>query len=194
LADIKKVIQEILREELARLGIMPQLSFSVPDNHVESNIKTETDIQEDIQEDDLMDIDMLESAMDLLAVEGKVNDITAQVLLDPCANISFIHTDLIPDLKLEIDTNKTHKLSGASGGMGWNRSLGTVRSAKIELAPGCIIEEDLAVVKYKHKEIGLSRACLKRYNYDIHESREHVALTCNGKNFFIPIVPDKNRT
>jgi hypothetical protein len=69
-----------------------------------------------------------------------------------------------------------------------------VKGVTIELAPDCTISENLAVLgEYKHWEIGLSRACLKRYNYDIHESREHIVLTCDGKNVFIPIVPDVNR-
>jgi hypothetical protein len=41
----------------------------------------------------------------------------------------------------------------------------------INLAPDCTIEKDPAVLsKYKHREIGLSRACLKKYNYNVHES------------------------
>src|SRR5436305_517526 len=54
-------------------------------------------------------------------------------------------------------------------------------------------KEDMAIVDYSHQEMGLSRPCLRRYNYDVLESREHIPLTCNGKNFFIPIVPDKIR-
>ncbi|GBC28781.2 hypothetical protein GLOIN_2v1781358 [Rhizophagus irregularis DAOM 181602=DAOM 197198] len=46
---------------------------------------------------------------------------------------------------------------------------------------------------FRNREVGLSRTCLKRYNYDVHESREHIAFTCDGKNVFIPIVPDANR-
>jgi len=41
----------------------------------------------------------------------------------------------------------------------------------IELLPECIIKEDLVVLNgYKYQEIELSRTCLKKYNYDIHES------------------------
>jgi len=92
---------------------------------------------------------------------------------------------------MEIDTSKVHKLSGASG---IKKTLGVIKNVLIELAPECIIKEDLVVIDYPYQEIGLSRACLKRYNYDIHESRNHIALTCDGKDFFIPIVPDKNRS
>ncbi|GET54503.1 hypothetical protein GLOIN_2v1781358 [Rhizophagus irregularis DAOM 181602=DAOM 197198] len=69
-----------------------------------------------------------------------------------------------------------------------------VKGVTIKLTPDYAITEDLAVLSgYKHREIGLSRMCLKRYNYDVHESREHIAFTCDGKNVFIPIVPDANR-
>ena len=63
------------------------------------------------------------------------------------------------------------------------------------LAPGCAIKTDFAIIiDYPIREIILGRPTLKhRYNYDLFESREHVAITCNGKNFFIPIVPDINR-
>ena len=92
---------------------------------------------------------------------------------------------------LKFDASVIHNLTGASG---TEKSLGVAKSVLIELAPGCVIEEDLVGVNYPYREIGLSRTCLRRYNYDVHESRDHIALTCNGKNFFIPIVPDVNRT
>ncbi|GET58607.1 hypothetical protein GLOIN_2v1781358 [Rhizophagus irregularis DAOM 181602=DAOM 197198] len=75
-----------------------------------------------------------------------------------------------------------------------NATFGMVKGVLIKLTPDYAITEDLAVLDgYKHREIGLSRTCLKRYNYDVHESREHIAFTCDGKNVFIPIVPDANR-
>ncbi|GET66501.1 hypothetical protein GLOIN_2v1781358 [Rhizophagus irregularis DAOM 181602=DAOM 197198] len=70
------------------------------------------------------------------------------------------------ELGLDIDKSITHNISGAPGS---GRTFGM------------------------HREIGLSRTCLKRYNYDVHESREHIAFTCNEKNVFIPIVSDVNR-
>jgi hypothetical protein len=49
-----------------------------------------------------------------------------------------------------------------------------VKGVSINLTPDCTIEENLAVLsEYKHREIGLNRACLKRYNYDVYESQEH---------------------
>ena len=76
---------------------------------------------------------------------------------------------------------------------GENRSLGTT-NASIKLASGCVIEiEPIVIDDYPIREIILGRSTLRRYNYDLHESRKHMVITCNEKNFFIPIVPDKNR-
>ncbi|GBC35461.2 hypothetical protein GLOIN_2v1790588 [Rhizophagus irregularis DAOM 181602=DAOM 197198] len=124
--------------------------------------------EEDIREDDPMDIDIarLENTKDLLALDGKVNEIAIQCLADTCANASFIQREAAEELGLDIDKSITHNISGAPGS---GRTFGM------------------------HREIGLSRTCLKRYNYDVHESREHIALTCNEKNVFIPIVSDVNR-
>ena len=139
-----------------------------------------------------MDIDLvrLENAKDLLAMEGRVEGNAVQILADTCANLSWIPKFLAEELGMEIDISRTHKINGVSGE---KRSLGVAKDALLELQTGCIIKENLAVVNYPHREIGLSRTCLRHYNYDIHESREHIALTCNEKNFFIPIVPDKIR-
>ncbi|GET62505.1 hypothetical protein GLOIN_2v1790588 [Rhizophagus irregularis DAOM 181602=DAOM 197198] len=124
--------------------------------------------EEDIREDDPMDIDIarLENTKDLLALDGKVNGIAIQCLADTCANASFIQREAAEELGLDIDKSITHNISGAPGS---GRTFGM------------------------HREIGLSQTCLKRYNYDVHESREHIALTCNEKNVFIPIVSDVNR-
>ncbi|GET66464.1 hypothetical protein GLOIN_2v1790588 [Rhizophagus irregularis DAOM 181602=DAOM 197198] len=126
----------------------------------------EEEQEEDIREYDPMDIDIarLENTKDLLALDGEVNGIAIQCLADTCANASFIQREAAEELGLDIDKSITYNISGAPG---------TGRTFAWE--------------------IGLSRTCLKRYNYDVHESREHVALTCDGKNVFIPIVPDVNR-
>ncbi|GET54512.1 hypothetical protein GLOIN_2v1790588 [Rhizophagus irregularis DAOM 181602=DAOM 197198] len=124
--------------------------------------------EENIREDDPMDIDIarLENTKDLLALDGKVNGIAIQCLADTCANASFIQREAAEELGLDIDKSITYNISGAPGS---GRTFGM------------------------HREIGLNRTCLKRYNYDVHESREHIALTCNEKNVFIPIVSDVNR-
>ncbi len=191
--DIVKLVGELLQKEFARLGV------HLPDD--EDGNKETVDLEDANQEDDAMDIDLvrLENASsrralykskDLLAMEGRVEGTAVQILADTCANLSWIPKSLAEELGMEIDISRTHKINGVSGE---KRSLGVAKNVLIELQTGCIIKEDMAVVNYPHQEIGLSRTCLRRYNYDIHESREHVALFCNGKNFFIPIVPDKIR-
>src|SRR6185369_2280828 len=181
-ADFRKLLREILQEELKSTGKI----MEIPEDLVEE------EQEEDIREDDPMDIDIarLENTKDLLALSGEVNGIAIQCLADTCANASFIQREAA-ELGLVIDKSITHNISGAPGS---GRTFGMVKGVSIQLTPECVITEDLAVLDgYKHREIGLSRTCLKRYNYDVHESREHVALTCDGKNVFIPIVPDANR-
>ncbi|GBC11510.2 hypothetical protein GLOIN_2v1790588 [Rhizophagus irregularis DAOM 181602=DAOM 197198] len=182
-ADFRKLLREILREELKSA----RKSTEIPEDLVEEKQ------EEDIREDDPMDIDIarLENTKDLLALDGEVNGIAIQCLADTCANASFIQREAAEELGLDIDKSITHNISGAPGS---GRTFGMVKGVSIKLTPDCIITEDLAVLSdYKHREIGLSRTCLKRYNYDVHESREHIALTCNEKNGFIPIVSDVNR-
>ncbi|CAB4440335.1 unnamed protein product [Rhizophagus irregularis] len=182
-SDFRKLLREILQEELKSTGKITE----IPEDLVEEKQ------EEDIREDDPMDIDIarLENTKDLLALGGEVNGIAIQCLADTCANASFIQKAAAEELGLVIDKSITHNISGVPG---TGRTYGMVKSVSIQLTPECVITEDLAVLDgYKHREIGLSRTCLKRYNYDVHESREHVALTCGGKNVFIPIVPDINR-
>ncbi|GET00652.1 hypothetical protein GLOIN_2v1781358 [Rhizophagus clarus] len=179
LADIRKIIQEIVYKIL-------------------ENYKSASQEQPEVQEKYLglmaMDIDVarLENTKDLLAINGIVNRVDIQCLADSCANVSWIQEEAVLELKLKADKSIKHSITGASGP---SETLGIVKNVSIELLPGCIIKEDLVVLKgYKHREIGLSRTCLKRYNYDIHESRKHIALTCNNKDYFIPIIPNANRT
>ena len=190
--DIEKIFRELIRKEFAQLGIVlaEEEDAEKKEDHEPELISKEIDDPMDI---DVADIDLvrLENAKDLLAMEGKVEGSNTQILADTCANLSWIPKILSDELKMEVDNSKTNKINGVSGE---DRSLGMVKDVLIELASGCIIKEDLAVVNYPHREIGLSRSCLRRYNYDVHESREHIALTCNEKNFFIPIVPDKIRS
>lgn len=182
IVNLEKIICDVVQKELARLGFL---------NILLAREKVGRQPDEDL---DLMDIDLvrIKNAKDLMAVEGIVNGSKIQALLDTCANASFMPKQVQEELDLKIDTSKICKLTGASGE---KRTLGMVRNCLVTLAPGCVIEEDFAIVdNYPYREIALSRNCLRRYNYDIHESRDHVAITCNEKNYFIPIVPDKNRS
>ncbi|GET60708.1 hypothetical protein GLOIN_2v1790588 [Rhizophagus irregularis DAOM 181602=DAOM 197198] len=182
-ADFRKLLREILQEEMMSARKVTEISDDL----------AEEEQEEDIREYDPMDIDIarLENTKDLLALDGEVNGIAIQCLADTCANASFIQREAAEELGLNIDKSITYNISGAPG---TGRTFGMVKGVSIKLTPDYAITEDLAVLDgYKHREIGLSRTCLKRYNYDVHESREHVALTCDGKNVFIPIVPDVNR-
>ncbi|GET51543.1 hypothetical protein GLOIN_2v1790588 [Rhizophagus irregularis DAOM 181602=DAOM 197198] len=182
-ADFRKLLREILQEEMMSARKVIEISDDL----------AEEEQEEDIREYDPMDIDIarLENTKDLLALDGEVNGIAIQCLADTCANASFIQREAAEELGLDIDKSITYNISGAPG---TGRTFGMVKGVTIKLTPDYAITEDLAVLSgYKHREIGLSRTCLKRYNYDIHESREHIAFTCNGKNVFIPIVPDANR-
>ncbi|CAB4403154.1 unnamed protein product [Rhizophagus irregularis] len=189
-ADFRKLLRKILQEEISSVKKVTEISGDLADHRKDQE---QEDRKEDIREDDPMDIDItrLENTKDLLALGGEVNGITIQCLANTCANASFIQRETAEELGLVIDKSITHNISGAPGS---GRTFGMVKSVSIQLTPECVITEDLAVLDgYKHREIGLSRTCLKRYNYDVHESREHVTLTCDGKNVFILIVPDVNR-
>ncbi|GET64394.1 hypothetical protein GLOIN_2v1790588 [Rhizophagus irregularis DAOM 181602=DAOM 197198] len=182
-ADFRKLLCEILQEELMSARKVTEISDDL----------AEEEQEEDIREYDPMDINIvrLENIKDLLALNGEVNGIAIQCLADTCANASFIQREAAEELGLDIDKSITYNISGAPG---TGRTFGMVKGVLIKLTPDYAITEDLAVLDgYKHREIGLSQTCLKRYNYNVHESREHVALTCDGKNVFIPIVPDVNR-
>ena len=143
--------------------------------------------------DDSMDIDLIrmDSKKDLTAVEGVVEGkLTLPILTDSCANKSIMPEEVCKELGLVIDTSKIVNLSGASTN---TKSLGTVKNVKIALAPDCIITEDFAVIaNYPYRELILSRTRLRDYNYDLLESRKHMAITCDGVDFFIPIIPARN--
>ena len=66
--------------------------------------------------------------------------------------------------------------------------------ATVSLSPECNIKTKFIIADNHHiPEVILGRSTLKQYNYDLFESREHAVISCNGKEFFIPIVPDRNR-
>jgi len=180
--DIENIFRELIRKEFARLGIFLEEE------------KDQGIAEPAIDDDDFMDIDLvrLKNAKDLLAMKGKVEGVVIQVLADTNANISWMPKIIADELGIKIDTSRTYNINGVSGK---GKTLGMTRDTLVELQAGCVIKEDMAVIEdYPYREIGLSRPCLRRYNYDVLESREHIPLTCDGKNFFIPIVPDMNRS
>jgi len=182
LIDIKGIVQELVQKELTRLGF---INMPVTKTFIDPNISERTD-------DDPMDIDIarIENEKDLATVEGKIGDVVVSIVVDSASNKDIMPKLIADELGLKIDTSDTRSIRGVSGE---NKSLGTT-SASITLASGCVIEtEPIVIDDYPIREIILGRPTLRRYNYDLHESRGYMAITCNEKNFFIPIVPDKNR-
>lgn len=185
--NLIKIIRELIIEEFTRLGLNTGKETSKPSEFIPPQ-----------NFDDSMDIDLvrIENAKDLAVIEGQVEGIQLPILTDSCSNISCLPEEICNELisknsELTLDTSKIYRLIGASTK---NRSLGTLKNVCITVAPGCNIYEDFAVItEYPYREVLLSRTCLRRYNYDLLESRKHVALTCDGKDFFIPIIPDENR-
>ncbi len=179
LIDIKGIVQELVWNELVRLGF--------------TNTPSLPSIEATISEiDDPMDIDLarIENEKDLATVEGKIGNLLLSVVIDSGSNKDIMPKFIADELGLKINTNVIHNIRGVSGK---NKSLG-IASATVILAPGCVIKTDFVVIDdYPIREILLDRTTLRQYNYDLFESREHVAIICNEKNFFIPIVPDINR-
>lgn len=123
----------------------------------------------------------------LAVVNGQIQDKTFPIVCDSGSNKSCMPIECYNELTgLEIDRTNTHNLSGIATD---KKSIGMVYDVPITLAPGCTIIENFSINEgHKHRELILSRTCLKRYNYDLLESRKHLAITCDDKDFFIPIV------
>jgi hypothetical protein len=184
LIDIRKIVRDMIQEEFIRLGITPEI--------LAKKAKCECPVEEEYI-DDPMDVDLvrIENEKDLTTVTGKIGDLSLSVVVDSGSNKNIMPKFIADELGLEINTNIKHNIRGVSG---IRESFGTA-PVSIELASGCIIKTDFTIVEnYPVRELLLSRTTLRRYNYDLHESREHMAITCNGKHFFIPIVPDINRS
>src|SRR5581483_5095305 len=161
------------------------------------------DFQDD--DDNLMDIDLtrvkenreissfevFHGNKDLATVKGKINGHEVSVVLDSASN-----KDLMPSIiadKFGLHRNSEARVINIRGVTGKDKfSESTV--ATVFLTPECKIETTFVIADdYPVPEIILGRPTLKRYNYDLFESKDHASISYNGKNFFIPIVPDKNR-
>ena len=101
-------------------------------------------------------------------MKGNVNGSDIQILADTCANTSLLPEKVCKELGIEIDYSKIRRIIGASG---ISETLGRAKDVLITLVESCSVKDDFAVISdYPHKEIVLGHNCLKRYNYDIHES------------------------
>ncbi|GBC00454.1 hypothetical protein RclHR1_38600002, partial [Rhizophagus clarus] len=112
LADIRKIIQEIV--------------YKILENY-ESNLQEQLAVQDEYLGPMAMDIDVarLENSKDLLAINGNVNGIDIQYLADSCANVSFIQEEAVSELKLKADKSIKHSITGASGP---SETLGIVKN------------------------------------------------------------------
>ena len=188
LEDIKKLIRESIKEQLNRLQItklikeeLKRLQRSGGNNEDDSN-----------DADDPMDVDItrVQEARDLATIEGKIDGKPVSVVLDSASNRDIMPKFVFEMLGLESNTDTTYHVRGMTGENTFTESA----KASVSLAPGCVIETTFIINdKYRIPEVILGRSTLKRYNYDLFESRDHAIFSCNGKEFFIPIVPDKNR-
>src|SRR5271154_1215545 len=98
LTDFKKIIREVIIEELTKMEIIPA-HINKPISQIKKTVTiVPTKMRPLIKKvspeinDDLMDIDFvrLKNSKDLLAIEGIVNNSKIQILVDTCANISFM--------------------------------------------------------------------------------------------------------
>ena len=179
--NIRKLIREMIQEILGELNIAPGF------------MKKSVEQEQYVEDDDPMDIDITRvdnNIKDLATVKGIINGKAVSVVLDSASNRDLIPKPLADELGLKHSKKIRYNIRGISG---TTESSG-IANVTINLATDCDIKTNAIIVdNYPTREVILGRATLRRYNYDLHESREHIAITCNGTNFFIPIVPDINR-
>jgi hypothetical protein len=187
--DIKKLILELIQKQFdqytakkdkCKCPISPRLS---------------EDSKNDDDNDDLMDIDLTrveenQEKKDLATVKGKINGHEVSVVLDSASNKDLMPSIIADKFGLKTNTNTSYLIRSTTGNKKFLESV----KATVTLTPGCSIKTTFIVSDdYPVPEIILGRTTLRRYNYDLFESREHAIVSCDGKDFFIPIVPDKNR-
>lgn len=140
-----------------------------------------------------MDIDLTsteESIKDLATVKGMINDHEVSVILDSASNKNLMPGIIADKLGLQRNTNVSYNIRGVTGRDKFTEST----NATVFLTPECKIKTTFVIVDdYPVPEVILGRSTLKKYNYDLFESKEHASITYDSKNFFIPIVPDINR-
>src|ERR1700741_2184837 len=98
LIDIKKIVRDLVQEELQRLGII--------------NPSSQKDAQDEGYIDDPMDVDLtwIENAKDLVTVEGKIGKLTLSVIVDSASNKDLIPKFIADELGLKINTDTTYNI------------------------------------------------------------------------------------
>jgi len=184
LEDIRKLILELIQEQF--------------DKYIAKKDKCKRPISPDPDNDDdnFMDIDLTrskeisEDSRDLATIEGKINGHLVSVVLDSASNKDLMPRVIANKFGLKTNTDTSYLIRSTTGNKKFSESV----EATVTLTPGCSIKTTFIVSDdYPVPEIILGRTTLRRYNYDLFESREHAIISCDGKDFFIPIVPDKNR-
>lgn len=188
--SIKKFIREILQEEISYyLKNMKKDNCECPPSiTMEDNNSSPVDLGAD----DYMDIDVsrLEEIKDLATIDGIINGHEISVVLDSASNKDLMPGFIADKLGLQKNKGVSYNIRGVTGKDKFSESV----DATVFLGPVCKIETTFVIANnYSVPEIILGRSTLKKYNYDLFESKDHASITYNGKNFFIPIVPDKNR-
>ena len=196
LDDIRKLILELIQERFDQY-ITKKDKCKCPTGPTGLTGPTSSasnDFQDD--DDNLMDIDLTrveenQESKDLATVKGKINGHEVSVVLDSASNKDLMPRSIAD--KFGLHRNSEARVINIRGVTGKDKfSESTV--ATVFLTPECKIETTFVIADdYPVPEIILGRPTLKRYNYDLFESKDHASISYNGKNFFIPIVPDKNR-
>src|ERR1700741_4688616 len=90
LIDIKKIVRDLVQEELQRLGII-NLSIQQDEGYI----------------DDPMDVDLIwiENAKDLATVEGKIGKLILSIIVDSTSNKDLMPKFIADKLGLKINTD-----------------------------------------------------------------------------------------
>jgi hypothetical protein len=193
LDDIRKLILELIQERFDQY-ITKKDKCKCPNSPTGPTSSASNNFQDD--DDNLMDIDLTRveenrESKDLATIKGKINGHEVSVVLDSASNKDLMPRSIAD--KFGLQRNSEARVINIRGVTGKDKfSESTI--ATVFLTPECKIETTFVIADdYPIPEIILGRPTLKRYNYDLFESKDHASISYNGKNFFIPIVPDKNR-
>jgi Aspartyl protease len=184
------------KETSSKNPIISRKILPLPKRHIQSHFPKEIpsfirDEYSQTEIDDPMEIDLVRNneSKSLAVINGQIQNKSFSIVCDSGSNVSVMPIECANEIGLEIDTKKIHNLSGFATD---KKSIGVVYNVSITLAPECTIIEDFVIIEgHPNRELILSRTCLKRYNYDLLESREHLAITCDSKHYFIPMTLKK---
>ncbi|CAH1768394.1 12810_t:CDS:2, partial [Entrophospora sp. SA101] len=105
---------------------------------------------------------------------------------EPATSVATIQSKR---LGLKINTDEKHNLSGEATVP--TTSIGTTSEVSINLIPGCSLRGKFVIVEHPKFLLAFSNPLLDKYNYDLLASKCELKVTCDGKDFFIPITVRK---